>query len=355
MLAETETDDGVMSSVVVAALRLWAKNDRYREACLRTLKTSLARAGVATLHAAAREFGFNTKALPPEARELLLTAFRSVSPTHLRILHPLDYGPKHLLEEEYTKEALTLLEELLRKGAPLAAFDDTTRHIREVQPLMGTVLTRWFLSAELPLCKAVVGIVGTGGGDELRIEIDKHELAGRGKSARLFVARKAVGFLFHRQLTTLLADALLRNYGGIRAYVAQESAKAGGATKRCIQSATTLNDTYLEGLRSVGRHFDLQPSTRQRAEYSRRMSELMAAAYSKAQADSPLLGLMSMQILMHGTRSIDYRYIETGEVIRTETPLGRFTTQVETPRGEVAEAVALDLMLRRFKVERLEA
>jgi hypothetical protein len=372
--SRAEESDTVLAALVIAALSLAKREPMLFDRVTPIITEALARGGAVTLHAGADSFGFDTSQLPDLLLSTLVSNMRRVSPLSAGTINSIDYGISGLLEKGKTDMAVGLLVDLLRKGIPMPAFDDAGRYIRANASVLSRVLIDWFSSAEPTLCQAIVVIIDTNRGEDVPLDIDGRAVSAMGSQASVFLARKAIGYLFHKPiaaasvlvallrlpleetsriaLTDLLTDALLLNYGGeLRTFIDQLAASETGKARESLVSAQAANDAYVAGLRSVGNVPALHPSVRQRWEYQKRLSEEAAASYKAAESRSPLLSAIPKRILLYGKGSVDYVYSDGAQPRRIETPLIHFSMQVETPRMDVVDPVGLEIMLHRFKGE----
>jgi hypothetical protein len=136
------------------------------------------------------------------------------------------------------------------------------------------------------LCNGVHTIIGIDHSNDLPLEIDPVELKPADGAHIIFVARKAIGYLFLQpisaatvlislmrnttddevltELGALLFDPLLLNFTGkAREYVVQQSGLESVKVKATIEQTLKAIDKYLEDLRSVGNLAALHPGETQ--------------------------------------------------------------------------------------------
>lgn len=259
----------------------------------------------------------------------------------------------------------------------MEVFDSAAREILSNKALISKVLTRWFLRGDLVLCDGVYTIIGAHHGDDLPLEIDPAELKPADFVHILFVARKAIGFLFTHPisaasvlislmrnttddvvLTTLgalLFDPLLLNFTGkVRTYAVQQSGLESGRVKATIDQALKEINKYLEDLRTVGNLAALYPAETQREAYQRHFSRIMSESWKAAEAQSVFLNFVSKSILLYGRKSINYVQGSNGQSQRMEIPLQSHGTEVEFPRMQILDPFGLDWTLRIFRNERFK-
>lgn len=376
-----ETDDQILARLVKSAFML-LQQDKAQEQRIATLfATAVAKGGEYTLYAASEIFGFHTNELPAPLLEVLLVHLAHVSPTNKGTLNNVDYGIAHLLKNGTTERPIQFLEDLLLaypNDLTMEVFDDTAREILGNKALISKVLTRWFLRGDRVLCDGVRIIVSSHHHDGLPLGIDPSELKSADSVHVVFLARKAIGYLFMQQICAtsvltslmrytsddetlkalgeLLFDPLLLSYTGkAREYIMQQSGVESGKVKVVMDNTLKAIDDYLVDLRSVGNLAALHPSEAQREAYHRHFSRQMAESYKAAEAQSVFLQFVSKSVLLYGRKSINYVYGTDGQSHRMETPLRSHGTEMEFPRMENINPFGLDYMLRVFRNERISA
>jgi hypothetical protein len=342
------------------------------------ITNALSKGGEYTLHAASETFGFHTAQIPGSLLDVLLVHLMRVKPAS-KGTQEIDIGIAHLLEKS-DERAIRFLEDLLiahPDELTLKTFNSALREIRSSTPLLSKVLTRWFIRGDHVLCEGVHEIVSLPGGENLKLEIDPDELKPVDVARIVFVARKAIGYLFFLPvgvasiLISLMRctddDEILKALGGFlfnplllnftvtaRQYAVQQSGIESGKVKETIDNALKAVDDYLDVLRSVGNLPALHPSEAQRETYHRHFSGIMAESFKTAMAQSAFLNLFPKSILLYGRKSIDYVYDNNGPPHRIETDLKGHGTEIEHPRMEDIDPYGLEFMLWVFRNESSE-
>jgi hypothetical protein len=379
--ATAETDDQILAGIVKSAFALLQQHKAQAPRVVALIATTLSKGDEYTLHAASEVFGFHRGELPTTLRDTLFIHLLRVKPTNKGTLNNVDYGISYLLENGDPEKAIQFLEDLLLTHPDeltMEVFDSTAREILSNKALISKVLTRWFLRGDRVLCDGVHTIIGAHHGHDLPLEIDPAELKPADFVHIVFVARKAIGYLFMQpisaatvlislmrnttddavltKLGALLFDPLLLNFPGkARAYIVQLSGLESAQVKATLDQALKAIDKYLEDLRSVGNLAALHPSEAQREAHYRHFSRLMAESWKAAEARSVLLNLVSKSIVLYGRKSIRYVDGSDGQSRRVEIPLQSHDTEMEFPRMEYLDPFGLDYMLRIFRNERLNA
>ena len=224
------------------------------------------------------------------------------------------------------------------------------------------------------LCKVLEHIVEIPHQGVISISVDPAELPSGEPLALLFVARKAIGYLFFKplsaasfvislmhhandnrvldDLSTLLLDPLLLNFTGtVREYVAKASEAQSPEVKERVENSMCSLDQYLADLASVGEIPALYPTEAQREAYHRNFSQQVSKSFKEAQAKSPFLSLVSRSVVLHGRSSIHYVYGQDGSPKRMDMEFRSVGTEMEVPRLTHIDPYGLEYMLRVFRAE----
>jgi hypothetical protein len=379
--AAAESDDHILANIVRSSFALLQRDKSHEGRATALMANGLAKGSEYTLHAASEVFGFYTSELTAAVIDVLLSHLKNVKPTNKGRLDNIDCGISYLLKKDDPEQALCFLEDLLLAHSgklTLKTFDSVAEAIRSNRVLLSKVMTRWFLRGDPVLCEGVPSMTGTHHGNNLDLEIDPTELTSTDPAHLMFVARKAVGYLFFQpvtaasilislmrhaaddetlnELVSLLFDPLLLNFtGSVHTYAVQRSAIESGKVKETIDHALKAIDEYLQTLGSVESLPALHPSETQRQAHHRNFSHRMTVAVKAAEAQSPLLSVISKSVLLYGRKSIDYIYDGDGQFHRMEMDLKSHGTEFEYPRMVHIDPDGLEYMLRVFKVEQLRA
>ena len=377
--AAVETDDQILAGIVNSSFALLLHNKSEEPRVIALIASAVAKGDEYALHAASMLFGFHTSEFSVSLLDVLLVNLVRVKSTSKGTLDNIDFGISHLLKKDDPDQTIQFLEDLLLKHAnelTIKVFDSVVREILSNKSLISKVLTRWFLRGDRILCESVHTIIGTHHGDDLSLEIDPAELKPADCVHILFVARKAIGFLFMNPISAasilislmrhttddeistklgeLLFDPLLLNFTGkVREYVLKQSGIESGKVKETIDKALKAVDDYLDLLRSVGNLAALHPGEVQREAHHRHFSRLMAESCKAAEAQSVFLNLVSKSVLLYGRKSINYVYGSDGQSHRMEIPLQSHGTEMEFPRMQNIDPHGLDYMLRIFRSEHI--
>ncbi|MEX0830952.1 MAG: hypothetical protein WD032_11970 [Nitrospirales bacterium] len=376
-----ETDDHILGNIVKSAFALLQRDTTQVPRAVELIVASLAKGGEYSLHAGSSLFALNTSNLPPTLLDALLVHLARLKTPNNGILDNIDYGISNLLKKDDPEKAIQLLEALLLANPndlSMEVFKSTVGYILRNKALISKILTRWFLRGDRALCNAVHAIIGMHHGKDFLLEIDSSELEPADLVHMVFVARKAIGYLFMQptsaasvlislmrhttddkvlaSLGELLFDPLLLNFTGkVREYVQQQSCLESGKVEVTIAQSLKAIDVYLEDLRAVGNLAALHPGEGQRETHNRHFSRLMMESMKAAEDQSILLKLVSKSVILYGKKSIFYVYGSDGQSHRKEMTLQCHSTEMEVPRMENLDPFGLDYMLRHFRNEQFKA
>ena len=331
------------------------------------------------LHAGAEIFGLETKEIPAFLLDVILEHLKQVKPANKGTLDNIDCGITSLLEEAAAEKALRFLEGLLPLHTGtlnIEVFDNAANEILTNKALLSRVTTRWFLNGAPTLCDSVEKIVRKFHNDTLPIEIDANELTTKDFKHIVFVAWKAIGYLFTKPITAtsilislmrlspddktrkclgeLLFNPLLINYpGSVREYVEAQARQETGKVKETLDKALAELAAYLDTLSAVPVLAALHPSQAHREAYSRYTGELFAALRQEAEKHSVFRHLASKSTLLYGRKCINYVDGGGGPPHRVETPLTSYSGPREFPGMERLDEHGLNYMLHVFRAEPL--
>lgn len=118
-----------------------------------------------------------------------------------------------------------------------------------------------------------------------------------------------------------------------------------------MQRALAGQQTYLEGLSSIGKVPELHPSERERQLEWQRHSESMAEARQAARKKSIFAQIGTESLILYGTRAVSWFKDHTDERRRIETPMKSISHSFEMPRVEIVDPMGLQMMLLHFRRE----
>lgn len=305
-----ETDDQILGNLIKSAFSLYKHDKSLLDCIVKLINTALTKGEDYSLHAASELFGFNFTELPETLLDSLLSYLLRVSPKNKGTLDNIDYGLVKLIKREDSTKGIEFLEALLiasPNDVSLDKFDSVISAISENSSILNRLQTRWFLRGNRVLCEGIATIINTAHDNDMLLEIDQSELISTDRAHIVFIARKAIGYLFLKPVTAvsiiislmhhtnddedvlqhladLCFDPLLLNFPGkVKDYLIQQTESRTGKVKTIIEAVLKKYEKYIADLKSTGVISELHPSQAQRDTYRRHFSRLMSKSLKEAE------------------------------------------------------------------------
>ena len=333
--------------------------------------------GPQTIHRCAETLWLDAKKLSEATKSALLGALQSVDPANRGTIDLIDHSLEELVKNGRTWDARDFLESLLVRHEDvlkLKHFDSTCHAITAAEPeVWHDWIVDWFLKGQFALCRQLASPLGGGDLEGVRLNIDftRYNLS---ESDYGYLARKAISFLFLKQLTAasfivslarsapakvlpeledLLVDPMLLNYAGIaRALIEPVSKDRRDPAQAFAKRALSRLTKYLGDLESVEPLRELRPSERQRQLEWERHSDAMAEARRGADQKSIFADLFTKVLVLYGNRSVSYHNIGEETPKRFETKMASHGVSIEIPRVDIVDPLGLQRMLFAFRAEK---
>ena len=383
-IAETvalEDDDHLLGNAVKSAFDVYSQNPSDVDRVASVFSDALEKGSEITLNAASDIFGFYTDDISPALLNILLKHLVDVQPEHKGTLDNIDFGLEKLLTTESTQDAaVAFLEQLLTNGGiEIEVFDSATRLLlKNANGLLNRLMTRWFLGGEPALCRAIEQIIRLGHDEKPILAVAPKELANADSIRLIFLARKAIGYLFFHPVTAtsillslltfaedeqirsaitqLIFDPLLLNYPGqLMNYLKEQCDTDNASVKAASQQAIQEYEKYLEDMRGVGRIQEHRPPVTHHEVFIRHYSRQMQQSMREAEKHAVFTQIAKKSVLLYGTKSINYIGEPYARNRRMERPLQKHSFSTEIPRLHNIDPFSLDYMLRTFRHERIRA
>lgn len=326
--------------------------------------------GPAMLHAFAHTLWLHNSSLDCKALRKVLSAMEAVDPNNAGTLRILDMGLHALLAARKSALVFDFLTAVLQGGSlNLARFEMTMHAITRDNPQqLYELIVRWFLSGSIELCTNVLRLV-----DKDRTFDTSIEPLSLSSAQKIFLCRKAIGFLFmrpvaccsiivsvlragdkdvERALSDLLFDPLLLSYGGEAKEYLRGVAQNDLASE-AVRAALARDAEFYSGLEAAGTIGELHPSEYQRNVMRERSFDGMRAISKSVERQSVLRSLARRSTILYGKSSLVYVTDLDGGSRAVPLALKSFSASFEWPRREIVDPVGLDYMLRVFRLERL--
>lgn len=379
---EHEADDQILGLGIYAAIELHGRGERANPADTANIVAIAAtRGGTEMRRRAMQALWFQWKAITPAILDQLVGIAETVEGSDPIAVDYLDHALYQMMSGEEVERAIAIVRTLLsanRDTLTIHSFDSFEHQLlTKHRARFDTLAVEWFVSGDRALGEAVMALVRKVHGAPMVLRPDLTP-SGYGPAELIFLARKAVGYLFATPIsaasllmaimrtgvsdaikgaTELLFDPLLVNYSGELGEFLREAAKdMNDPASPHVAAALQQLGTYLDGLRVVGHVKALDPSERERMIEWRRRQQEMEEAMKAGEKESIFSQLATKVVLLYGNRSITYVPPFNDE----PSPEGRMVTEMQShhhsheyARMIVVDPHGIDLTLRHFRVERL--
>ncbi len=365
---DQEDDDSLLGNIIRSTFDIYRQNPRTVSHAVSIFDGALKKGAEIALNAASEVFGFHTDDIPPSLLNMLLKHLVNVRPEHKGTLDNIDFGLEKLLTTENTQDAaIAFLEQLLTNGdIEIGVLDSATRLLlKNKNGLLNRLMTRWFFGGGQALCHAIEQIVKLSHDKNLILAADPDELTNTDSIRLIFLARKAIGYLFFypvtatsillslvpfvkdeqtiSKITELIFEPLLLNHPGeVGGYLEERSNADTSDIKAISQEAIQAYEKYIEDMRGVEKLSEHRPPVTHHEVFIRRYSCQIRQIMCEAEKQSVMMQLVKKSVLLYGTKSINY----IGE------PYAQ-NKRMEIPRLHNIDPFSLDYMLRTFRHEKI--
>ncbi len=378
--ADSEEDKSVLGVIIRTAFQTIKNDDSLTDQAIFLIDKIVKHERNHSLHAISEILAFCFDQIPEQQIKTLVDHLQHVNLKNRGTLKNIDFGLAKLIKNSHPQEAIGLLESLLTrdpKSIDISTFEHTIHELcTSSTGILDQIMTRWFITGNVTLCKAVHSIVHNCEKEKLYLKVSSKELQNYDEQYFVFIARKAVGYLYTEaacatsivvsllniseenqtvnELTQLLFNPLLIGFPGeVGQYL--ESAKPGctDLAKSAIVHVEKSAKQYFDDIKKLPPLNELQVPTPHREIYSRYLSDITSRSRKEAMNSSPFLSMVSKSTLLYGQKWIVYVEGPNGEQHRSENPLSVMGTTMEVPRLDLVNFYDLDYILRVFRGEQI--
>lgn len=375
-IIETTGDNEVLSISIEAIFKLSTFDNTLEGETTRLIKIALKNSDNSVLHSASNLCFYQREKISIKLFDVLLGALENVNYKYKRTIRNIDHGLQYLLEKN-PNMVMTYLENALMKNKELSitSFDFLLRDLHQKHnELLNQCITKWLITGNINLCKSIMDIVGFFYNDKMILSADISQLKTQDSAVHLFVVKKAIGWLFHHQISAvsfivsmievldkdnikevedLLFDPFLISYpGSVKDYL-KSIEKPKTKTKKVISNLLKRLKSYQNDLKSAWDIKELRISQEQQESYFRLQDQKISKAMQESKKDS-LMSLIATEFtVLYGRKSVLY-HPELGnnpKNIRQEMNFQKFEHSIEYPSLDFISPHDLDYMLRVFKIE----
>lgn len=377
IIAEGDDD---LTAAALGAIRIRIgeePNDRHETLEDLIIQATARAMGPQALHRCAEMLWLEASKLSEPVKAVMLSALQNVDPTNRGTIDLIDHALEKLVKDGRASKARDFFETLLvrhEEVLKLKHFDSTCHAITAAEPdVWHEWIVDWLLKGQFALCRQIASPLGGGELEGARFDIDFRRFD-LGEADYAYLARKAIGFLFLKQLSAasiilslarsapadvvqqledLLLDPMLLNYSGISRDLLEPISKdrrdpAWALAKRALDRLTK----YLDDLASVEALRELRPSERQRQLEWERHADSMTEAKRGADHKSIFAEIFTKVVVLHGNRSVSYHSTGDETPKRFETKMASHGVSMEIPRVDIVDPLGLQRMLFAYRAEK---
>lgn len=311
--------------------------------------------------------------IPNSIQEILIKQLCKISPEHSDIISNIDYLLVNLVKKELYDIAIELLESILLCGVEFKSLSYFSNQLLgEHTNFNNHIITKWFLYGGETLCNNISILLHNIAGRDIELHADMTLLDNEEK--KIFVSRKAIGWLFTRPIAAaslilsisesaskdtiktledILYDPLLLSYPGELKKLFQTCIDKNEHNYICKLLLDKLESHNLDILRASGLK-ELTAPSKNIELYWKNFEKDMQESYEEASKNSFFRLIGTPKRLLYGNSSIYYIHQKEGQPSRQEMQMHSFSHSAEMPTLNILDPESLDYALRVFRCERMK-
>lgn len=371
-----EDDCRLLSQAMNAVYSLYVIDEKLKSEIIQIFKKILTKNDEIILNTTSEIFRFQNIKIPEELLDIILEALKNINHQNTTSLVNIDYGLHKLLELKQEEKVILFLEYVLLKNEKYLSIGNFSSAIRDIlnnNQLLSKLVTRWFLSKNISLGKAIGDLFMSSHSKDIQIIADKDLLTKQPEGTCLFVVKKVIGWLFNRpiscisfiisiidianeneidEISKLIFNPLLISFPGrVPPYLIKNKSNCSPKTQIIIDGALNKFDNFQSDIKAAIDIPELLPSQTHQEIYSRYFNQKFEDSLKTAQKNSIINKIASKSVLLYGHKSIDYIQDPNNDLHRVEIPLKSFEHSIEIPNLEYLDPFALDYMAVVFRLE----
>ncbi len=373
-----EDDDHFLSNLIVTCFKLIKQNISVSGQLEDVIKEALSKGSDLVVHSASDMTVHGLACYSDDLVEKVIECLLLVNSNNKGTLNNIDYFIVDLLKLDSPNRGIEFLTSILLKNESVFIGDfNTTKHeiLSRHDVLLNKIVTKWLASGDQKLCGSIHELLKDIHGENIKLSVDRDELS-CSELELMYIARKAVGFLFTKPVTCasliisvmnlsnddefifevgeLLFDPLLINYPNkVLDYLNAQKKVLNGVVLEAVNASIDALDSYFDSIKTIPEMPELWPSQEHREISLRRFSRLMAESYKTAMKDSIFNMITTKSVILYGTSSINHIQRD-GDSDRMEIPMQSHGTTIDMPRVENIDQFGLDYRLRTFRAEQIK-
>jgi hypothetical protein len=313
-------------------------------------------------------------------QEAIISILPRVNPDNKGTLSKIDVAINRLLEAGLSMKAILLIEDIIKTSrAPLDgdSFSCTIQFLLDNIGALNKLITRWLMSGNRLLCLSLSEFIMQTSHENLVFRIDIEEVEEPKDKALVFIARKAIGFLFMHpvqvghivfsciensdsqdtidDLASLMFDLLYINYPGVITKVLDSMEQSILlSVMRALPKIKKLADVHRKALASTIEKKALQPYESHLSLYRKKERAMQREVAKGIKQHSVILSNIKSNTLLFGRGAILYSGDKSSGEERLDMLLQTLSTSIEFPQMAIYDPVTLAYVLRVLKNERFK-
>ncbi|XUY28396.1 hypothetical protein RMR21_014835 [Agrobacterium sp. rho-8.1] len=368
-----QTDRELRFAAIETAFRLWEKlvpSESYRQReFIRAIPTRADEAEISFLSAM---LFYHERGLPKESIEEVIDILETLPSNSAATLNNLNNAIKENDDRwVFVKVArvfgtcIPRLDEKARKRD----YYSFSNWVWGNPEYLSYLCAGWLSEGEFSLCSFLAELLGASDGPN-EVWLQKLHLPPH-VDDQIFMARKCIGFLWHREVTAasillsivkygqseaqsavekLLFDPLLLSYGGdLRVFLEKQCSNSSKRISECAKRLLSKHDAHILGLETTKDLVELLPSIEHRRAVAMKDRDRNRDIRKQAHEHSIFASLMTHQTLLYGRKSFSIIHSAEGKKHPNISTLSEFSHSVELPRLIVMDPVGFNAMITFFR------
>ncbi|GLR09087.1 hypothetical protein COO59_02650 [Mixta theicola] len=322
------------------------------------------------LYEISKLISFQNLDLPESVLNVLVKQLAKVSPEHVGIINNIDHLLVRLINRGLHPLTEELLESIISVGVNFKTLDYFSRILlTKHQKFSNHIITKWFLDGNAMLCRNVLNLIESAADEGVNLKAEEFLLDNEEK--KIFVSRKAVGWLFTQptatanfilsvsktastttilELENILYDPLLISYPGELKPFFQSCIETKFQKNLCQRLLEKLEKHHMD-LEKISGLNELKSPSENLTAYWKEFSKSMQNAHEEASKKSFISKIAATQRILYGNSSIYYQHQLDGKKVRQEAQMHTFSNSTEMPRLNTLDPVSLEYFLISCRCE----
>lgn len=371
--ATSEHDSVCCASLLRSALHFATIFPSYWPNIEQLLITFVKKSSHEFLYTISNIIAFQKNNFPESVQQLLVRQLFNVSPEQIDIINNIDLLLPRLIEKQEFDLAIELLESISDNNVNFKYLDNfSSSLLTEHTIFRNHIITKWLLDGESSLCQNISILLHDVAREDIELNADMTLLDDEQK--KIFVSRKAIGWLFTRpiaaaslilsiskssykstidKLEDILYNPLCLSYPGELKKFLQTCIDKNEQEYICRLLLDKLENHNLNISRTSTLK-ELAASNENIELYWKDFEEDIKKFYEESSKNSFFRLLSTPKRVLYGNSSIYYVHQNDGQFTRREVQMHSFSHSAEIPTLNILDPESLDYSLRVFRCERMK-